>query len=251
EKFVTNNFSGTISFEYKLINAITDFGFVEESSFIPVTISGFQSGAATSIEQVGNFNDIKASEFDLNIDNFSKHAKIIGYFIPLEQDDDGNIIGTTINKVEKVSFDDAQGVATFKASIQGGAINEQGKFTNESLDITFKFDGFQIVAPIDNTIPIIAGAVAGGVVLIILIVVAIVLVNNNKNKKILNEKRKPSAPGAPGAPPVNSGVAKSVSPSQGSTSPMGPQTPGATRSVPTPPPGATRSVPPPPTPLKK
>ncbi|MGL4616822.1 MAG: hypothetical protein ACRCUM_01155 [Mycoplasmoidaceae bacterium] len=228
DKLVSNNINGSISFEYKLINAVTDFGFIEESNPIPVTVSGFQRGNFTTIEQIIDIKDKKASEFDLNKDNFFDFAKLVGYSIPLEIDEQGNVSGTTIEKVEKISSNDATGVATFKVSVQGGAINQEGKFIIDLLDITFTFDGFEIVAVQDNTIPIIAGAVAGGVVLIIIIVVAIVLVNNNKNKKILNEKRKPSAPSAP---PANSGVARSVAPSQGRTPSMGPQTPGATRPV--------------------
>ncbi|MGL5591564.1 MAG: hypothetical protein ACRDCF_02400 [Mycoplasmoidaceae bacterium] len=254
EKFTTNNIIGTISFEYKLINAITDFGFIEQSGSIPITISGFQKGTTTSIKQVSTFKDKKASEFDLNIDNFFNYAKIEGYFIPQNTDDEGNISGTIIEKVEKIRYDDALGLAIFKVSVKGGAINTEGRFTNESLDITFNFDGFQIVSPVDNTIPIIAGSVAGGVVLIILIVVAIVLINNNKNKKILNEKRKTTTPGGP---PVTPGTTNSVSPSRTTSIPTPSMSPGTARpSVPQPTTGVPRPTPPrpgtpPPVPPKK
>ncbi|MGL5640095.1 MAG: hypothetical protein ACRDCD_00330 [Mycoplasmoidaceae bacterium] len=245
---VKNNINGSISFEYKLINAISEFGFVEESRSITAIINGFQRGGITNFEQIKDLKNEKASEFNLNKDNFFTYFEFIGYSIPQETDENGNTTGTVVTKVEKISFDDSIGSATFKVSIEGGAINQQGNFTFGSLDINLNFDGFEIVKPADNTIPIIAGSVAGGILLIILIIVAIILINNNKNKKILNEKRKPSAPSAP---PVNPGVAKSVPPSQGTPSPMSTAGP----SVKPPTPGSVSPTPPrpgvPPIPPKK
>ncbi|MGL4617340.1 MAG: hypothetical protein ACRCUM_03810 [Mycoplasmoidaceae bacterium] len=243
----TNNINGSITFQYRLINAITDFGFIEQSNPILITVSGFQRGTFTAIEQISNFRNEKASEFNLNKDNFFSHAKIVGYYIPFDEDAEGNISGTIINRIEKISSDDTIGIATFKVFVEGGAINSQGKFTLDPIEINFTFDGFQIVKPQDNTIPIIAGAAAGGILLIIAIVALIIAITNRKNKKILSEKRKTTTPGAPPrnpggnksvppshpstplAPPTNTGVNKSLSPSQ-------PSTPGATRSVPPPPP---------------
>ncbi|MGL4616823.1 MAG: lipoprotein 17-related variable surface protein, partial [Mycoplasmoidaceae bacterium] len=146
DKLVSNNINGTISFEYKLINAVTDFGFIEESNYTPVTVSGFQKGTFTTVEKIADLKSEKASEFDLSKDNFFDFAKLAGYYIPLKPDDEGNMVGTTVEKVEKISFNDANGSATFKVSVKGGAINQQGNFTVDLVDINFTFDGFEIVS---------------------------------------------------------------------------------------------------------
>ncbi|MGL4617339.1 MAG: hypothetical protein ACRCUM_03805, partial [Mycoplasmoidaceae bacterium] len=210
DKLKSSNINGTITFEYRLINAITNSGIIEKSNPILVTISGFKKGNFTGVERVVNNINQKASEFDLNKDNFFKYAKIVGHYVPLNVDYNGNIIsGTVINKVEKISFNDSTGVATFKLTLQGGAINEEESFSINPLEIIFDFDGFQIVKSLNN-IPIIAGSITGGIFLIIAIVV-LIIINNIRNKKILNAKRKTIIPSSP---PVNLRLNKLVVPSE-------------------------------------
>ncbi|MGL5245946.1 MAG: hypothetical protein ACRC8C_00015 [Mycoplasmoidaceae bacterium] len=87
-----------------------------------MNISGFDKVSVTSIEQIGNFKDKKASEFNLNVDNFNTYAKFRGYIV--ENKNEVYIVtGTRISSVEKISYDDAEGSATFKAIIIGGSIN--------------------------------------------------------------------------------------------------------------------------------
>ena len=247
--FITNNFNGTVSFRYKIINSIQNFEFIPETNFTLLTISGFERGAVTNITSAGELSTIKASEFVLNETNFLEYAKFTGYTVN-EVNEDGVLSGTAVTSITKTGSSDENGTATFVATVIGGAINKEGIFNTAPIEITFTLEGFEVVTT--NMLPIIIGAVGGGLGFIILVVVGIIVFNNIKNKKILNEKKPvtksgpPTPPGSgrPAAPPP--GMARaSAPPAPGMARPAAPPAPGMARPTAPPAPGMARPTAPP------
>ncbi len=245
--FVTDNINGTISFNYKIINSVQNFEFIPETRSFPLIVSGFQKGAVTNILGAGNISNLKASEFILDKTNFLQYAKFTGYTVS-EVDEEGILTGTAVTSITKTEFNDEKGTATFVATVEGGTINREGVFNTDSIEITFTLEGFEVVVPVNNMLPIIIGSVGGGLGFIILLVVGIIVFNNIRNKKILEQKKpvtKSGPPTPPGSARPSPTVTQSVTP-PGMARPAAPPAPGMARPVgPPPTPGMARPAAPP------